>query len=195
MLPAQDNEESHRLLMAIMEHRIDSIILENSSSDEGLKKRFLHNRMEQLKTKFQSTAKFHQKWVWPKRSGLERVTSTTKAPPGNIMPYIPSPENVKDKKSPCFHWSTFVKAIGSLDAFSSEYADDNEDAENTRFVSPNIMGRETTCPRLASFKYDWWNKTLPADNADATWKELMFFSGKWEKALTLHLEKKRSSSL
>ena len=67
MLPAMDREDVHSLLMAIVEHRIESIILDNCSSVNKDAAKKMHLRMNRLQEIFTDILFYHQKWMWPKR--------------------------------------------------------------------------------------------------------------------------------
>lgn len=116
MSPANDSDETHGLIMSILEHRIDSIIIENCTSVNDEQKKRLVLRERQLLEKFIFMNRFHEDWTWPKREGMGNVSITTKAPPGNIMPYIPLKSS---NTSPCVPvWNSFVKNIGAEDDLS-----------------------------------------------------------------------------
>ena len=193
MLPAEDNEDSHHLIMAIIDHRIDSIIIENCPSFGSEQKKQLYLRTKQLQQVFIGMSAFHKKWVWPKRAGLERITVTTKAPPGNIMPYIPISNKDKDgeDQSSCIHnWHNFVKEMGCAV---------NEDDTDRLSAFLRIMDGSNSggkLPHITPFVYDWWNQAGTSSKYDDTWKEILLGlveDGKWEAALQLH-NKKRSES-
>ena len=165
MLSAEENDDSHGLIMAIIEHRIDSIILASKSSsvNDEYKKRQLYLRMKKLQKTFSAMSKFHKRWIWPKRSGLERITPLTKAPPGNIMPYIPSLKSKSESnKSPSVLWHKFVKNMSSTTGCGHLYEMNTDDAERLS-IFHDVDGRddtnsESSLPHITPFVYDWWNK-------------------------------------
>ena len=193
MLPAEDNEESHRLIMAIIDHRIDSIILQNCPTFGSEQKKQLYLRMKQLQKMFFGMSAFHQKWVWPKRAGLERISVTTKAPPGNIMPYIPISNKDNEDQSPCIHnWHNFVKQMG---CGTGHLVSEDDTDRLSAFLCINGSDSGGKLPHITPFVYDWWNQG--SSKYDDTWKEILLGlveDGKWEAALRLH-NKKRSESL
>ena len=194
MLPAEDNIDSHKLIINIIKHCIDSMFHASCPSldDEQTKK--LAVRMQQLAKTFDGMNMFHKKWTWPKRVGMEKITMTTKAPPGNIMPYIPSKNSTN---SPCVHiWNSFVKTMNvdfenppandggrRLSIFRS-LADGN--------ISP-CAGGSDSLPHILS------NSSAKASStkSDGTWEEIVLGqpeNGRWETALRLH-DKKRDTSV
>ena len=208
MLPAEENDDSHGLIVAIIEHRIDSIILANKSSsvNDEHKKRQLYLRMKKLQKTFVAMSKFHKRWVWPKRSGLERITPTTKAPPGNIMPYIPSLKSKSESnKSPSVLWHNFVKNMSSSTGCGHLYEMDTDDAERLS-IFHDVDGRDDTSsesngksslPHITPFVYDWWNSKASSSKDDA-WKEILINlpkDGKLQAALNLYVQRKRSDSI
>ena len=206
MLPAEENDDSHGLIMAIIEHRIDSIILASKSSsvNDEYKKRQLYLRMKKLQKTFTAMSKFHKRWVWPKRSGLERITHSTKAPPGNIMPYIPSLKNKSESnKSPSVLWHKFVKNMSSTTECGHLYEMDTDDNQRLSCFhgidgsDSESNGKSRSLPHITPFVYDWWNNKASTSKDDA-WKEILFNlpkDGKLQAALNLYLEKKRSDSI
>mmetsp|Transcript_26356 Transcript_26356/g.56584 ORF Transcript_26356/g.56584 Transcript_26356/m.56584 type:complete len:357 (-) Transcript_26356:331-1401(-) len=199
MLPADDHEDSHNLIMAIIEHRINSIILSNCSSVDAEQKKKLHMRMKQLQKAFMGMAKFQEKWTWPKREGMDHLTRFTNCPPGNIMPYIPSKTH---KKSPCIHtWHSFVKTIGTLNT-DVDHLSSNDDAKRLSvFLSfdgsaprTSLGGNTKRPPHIIADV--WWNAEASSPKKDGTWKEILLGlpeNGKWEAALRLHKKKKEGS--
>lgn len=83
MLPAEDNDNVHRFVLAIMEHGIDSLILRSRPFVDKGQEDELYERMVELQEKFFGMSMFHEKWTWPKREGMAQVTVTTRAPPNN----------------------------------------------------------------------------------------------------------------
>ena len=208
MLPAEENDDSHGLIMSIIEHRIDSIILASKSSsvNDEYKKRQLYLRMKKLQKTFSAMSKFHKRWVWPKRTGLERITPLTKAPPGNIMPYIPSLKSKSESNnSPSVLWHQFVKNMSSTTECGHLYEMDTDDAQRLS-IFHEVDGRDDTnsesnakssLPHITPVVYDWWNSKASTSKDDA-WKEILLNlpkDGKLQAALNLYLEKKRSDSI
>jgi len=198
MLPAEDSDDIHHLIMGIIEHRIFSIISCNCSSEDAEQKK-LHQRMKQLKEAFLSITKFHERWTWPKRAGMEDVSLGARAPPGNSMPYIPMTTN---KKSPCLHtWHSFVKNVGTANA----HANHSSDATKRLSVFLTIEGTiprtnlfgNTSIPFILPNVSAWWN--VDASDASSlkkagTGKENFFGLPdyeQWEAALRVHNTKKR----
>lgn len=186
MVPAENNDQSHNLVTAIIEHRIDSLIIENCSYVNDEQMAMFYMDTKKLNDTFASMFQFHRTWVWPKREGMYEITKSTLAPPGNIMPYIiPSTTPAKN----CMHiWQTFVKVIGLLD-------DDNESAYGhanrlSAFDDSVKVGteRRTNLPRI--IQYSSW--TNPKN--DDTWREIVLGlpeDGKWNDAIRLHEKKKK----
>ena len=208
MLPAEENDDSHGIIMAIIEHRIDSIILASKSSsvNDEYKKRQLYLRMKKLQKTFIAMSKFHKRWVWPKRTGLERITPLTKAPPGNIMPYIPIVKSKSESnKSPSILWHNFVKNMSTTTGCDHLYEMDTDDCQRLS-IFHDVDGRDDTSsestgksslPHITPLVYDWWNNKVSSSKDDA-WKEILLNlpkDGKWQAALNLHLQRKRSDSI
>mmetsp|Transcript_543 Transcript_543/g.1198 ORF Transcript_543/g.1198 Transcript_543/m.1198 type:complete len:358 (-) Transcript_543:396-1469(-) len=201
MLPAEDNDDIHCLIMAIMEHHIDSIILNNCSAVDEEQKKKLLLRTEQLQKTFVGMAKFHEKWTWPKREGMGHVTVTTKAPPGNIMPYIPLKNN---KKNPCLHtWHTFVKTIGMLNTHA-HHSSANDDTRRLSVFSSfddsiprTNYGSKASFPHILSGVGGWNAEARSSLKKNGTWREILLGlpeNGKWEAALRLHNKKQEGST-
>ena len=189
MIPAENNDQSHNLLLAIIEHRIDSLIIENCSHVTDEQMAMFYTSTKELNDTFASVFKFHRTWVWPKREGLDEITKYTLAPPGNIMPYIiPSTTPAKN----CMNiWQTFVEIIGLLKA-------DNESAHvnaNRLSALPTFddsvkvgTGRRTNLPRITPDSF-WTNP-----KNDNTWGEVVLGlpeDSKWNDAIRLHEKKKK----
>ena len=176
-----------------MDHRIDSTVFNNCSSLDEEQKKNLRGRMKKLQSSFTSLCKFHDNHHPPKREGMEHVTRHTQAPPGNIMPYIPSKTF---KKSPCVHnWNTFVKTIGMVNTH-----DDNvpAKADNTKRLDAFLSLDENTPPQVnsANLPYihsDAWWKAASLPKKDDTWREILHGlpeqNGKWEATLRVHNNK------
>ena len=204
MLPAEENDDSHGLIMAIIEHRIDSIILASKSSsvNDEYKKRQLYLRTKKLQKTFISMSKFHKRWVWPKRSGLERITPLTKAPPGNIMPYIPSLKSKSESnKSPSVLWHNFVKNMSSTTTGCGHLYEMNTDDCQRLGCFHGIDGSDSesmgSLPHITPVVYDWWNSKASSSKEDA-WKEILINlpkDGKLQAALNLYVQRKRSDSI
>ena len=158
--------------------------------------------MKKLQKTFIAMSKFHKRLVWPKRTGLERITHSTRAPPGNIMPYIPSMKSKSESnKSPCAHWNTFVKTIqSSTTGCGHLYEMDTDDSQRLSIfhdVDDRDNENPTSLPHITPFVYDWWKSKASSSKDDAAWKEILLNlpkDGKWQTALNLHLQKKRSDS-
>ena len=196
MLPDDDDDSSRKLIMAIIEHRIDCMILQNCSSVQHKQVDDLYAREAQLAKTFEGRTMFHGKWTWPKREGMGCVTMFTKAPPGNTMPYIP----VKDaQKSPCIHiWNTFVKTICTLDAENENrpVADGTKRLSVFRSIDGSVprtsIGGSGGLPRILSGSLTDARST----KNDGTWREILLGlpeNGQWETALRLHASKRSGS--
>ena len=207
MLPAEDHDDSHRLIMDIVEHRIDSLILSNCNKSYSLdyeqKKEDLFKRMKVLQEDFMNMSKFHGKWTWPKREGMGDVTVKTEAPPGNIMPYIPLKSNTTEVSSFSSAWQTFVKTIGVMNVHAELPSSFEDDYAKRLSIFLSIdgsvprpeKGANATLPHIVD---DWWNTNEDSDKPknDGTWKEILHGlpgGGKWEAALRLHMEKMKGS--
>ena len=56
----------------------------------------------------------------------------------------------------------------------------------------------TSLPHITPFVYDWWKSKASSSKDDAAWKEILLNlpkDGKWQTALNLHLQRKRSDSI
>jgi hypothetical protein len=198
MLPAEDDSDSHKLIMAIIEHRINSIILQSCVSVYQEQIEELFAREAQLAKMFAGRAMFHEKWTWPKREGMGHVTISTKAPPGNIMPYIPLKNSMN---SPCVHnWRTFVKTIcksnASIDSPSmigglkrlSVFRSIDGSIPRTSCDGPARLPHILSKPMIS-------NQSSSIKN-DEIWKEILLGlpeNGRWEMALCLHKSQKEGS--
>ncbi len=193
MSPAYDCPESHELIMSIFEHRIDSIIVKNCSSVNEEQSKRLDARMRQLREKFLFVNKFHETWMWPKREGMGNVTASTKAPPGNIMPYIPLKSS---KASPCvLVWNSFVQSFHGMEDRSG-----NVDDSKRLSVFPTLgSGTPLTIeaeplPHILSNSSK--KKLIPTKYCE-TWKELLLgepADGIWETAVRLDNKKRQEVS-
>lgn len=187
MLPAKNDDESHGLIMSIIEHRINCIIIEDCSSfvtEEQIA--MVYAGLNKLKESFVSLFKFHEKNMWPKREGMTQINRSTMAPPSNTMPYIGS-----DKTSPCIHnWKSFVETIGLMNA--STDAMPTSDADSRRldtFKSFCKSSGKSTLPRIKA----WWAYDASYD----TWREVVLKlpeNGNWQAAIRLHEKKKALNS-
>jgi hypothetical protein len=190
MSPADNSDESHGLIMSIIEHRIDTTIVEYCSFVSKEQKKRLDAGKRQLLMKFISMLKFHEKWMWPKREGMGKVTISTKAPPGNIMPYIPLKSN---KTSACVPvWNSFVKNIGGMDAHDEEGSNDPKRLAIFRTLGSGtpLTNESSPLPRILS------NASTPAGECE-TWNEIVLGvpgNGKWETALRIHNKKREEES-
>ncbi len=196
MLPAEGDVDSRKLYMAIIEHRIDCMILLSCSSvgDKQIEGVIAHEA--QLAKTFAGRTKFHENWTWPKGEGMGHVTISTKAPPSNIMPYIPLKNSMK---SPCVHnWSTFVKTIGASDADkkNSSVVDDTKRLSVFRSIDGSISRTSSDgsarLPHILSNKYSEASST----KNNVIWEEILLGlleNGRWETALRLR-DYKRSGS-
>lgn len=188
MLPAEDNQDSLNLINHMIDHRIDSLILKNCSSVDDEQKKQLNHRMKELQTTFMGMIKFQEKWTLPKREGMGNLTITSKAPRGNVMPYIPLKTN---KKSPCIHiWDNFANNIGNTCANTN-----NHTKRLSVFLSldgslPRAnKERDAKLPHILSNKNGNLNTTTRSPKKDGTWKEILLGlpeNGQWEAALRLH---------
>lgn len=191
MSPANDSDETHGLVMSILEHRIDSIIIENCTSVGDHQKKRLVLRKRQLMEKFIFMNRFHEDWTWPKREGMGNVTISTKAPPGNIMPYIPLKSS---KTSPCVPvWNSFVKNIGAEDDVSD--VDDSKRLSIFRLLGSGIplTNDAHPLPHILSNSND---ESTPTSNSE-TWKEILLGvpeGGKWEAVIRVMKNKRGEES-
>ena len=94
ILPVEDNSEIRKLILDIIKHRIDSMIQANCPSSDDEQTKNLSVQMQHLAATFEGMNMFYKKWTWPKRNGMENVTISTKAPPGNVMHYIIKSMNI-----------------------------------------------------------------------------------------------------
>jgi hypothetical protein len=189
MLPVEDNSEIRKLILDIIKHRIDSMIQANCPSSDDEQTKNLSVQMQHLAATFEGMNMFYKKWTWPKRNGMENVTISTKAPPGNVMPYIINSMN----NSPCVNiWNSFVNNMNThfenlpvkdgsmrLSIFRS-LADGSS--------IPTNVGGSSHLPLIIS---------TPATNAsDGTWEEILLGvpeNGRWETALRLHNKMREGS--
>ena len=180
MLPANNNGESHGLIMSIIEHRINCIIIEDCSSyvtEEQIA--MVYAGLNKVRESFVSLFKFHEKNTWPKREGMTQINRFTMAPPSNTMPYVGS-----DKTSPCIRkWKSFVETIGlvnaSIDTMSTSSRLD-------AFKSFCKSSGKSSLPRIKS--HDWWAYDASYD----TWREVVLKlpeDGNWQAAILLHKKK------
>lgn len=204
MLPAQDDAMSESLMLAILDHRID-VLLSNKLARWGvgvaLRKKQLDSRMQMLRGVYEGMNHFHQKWIWPKREGSEVVDESTLAPPGNIMPYIPSRSY---EGSMCVSvWDSFVDAMGiatgSLASSDPRVVSKTKRSEmcrlNTFQVLDNGLPVTTSLtrgmPRIKPTQPDEPDKDTDKEN---TWKEIVLgMDGKWKKACRLYNDNRVTS--
>ena len=200
MLPAEDNDENDKFMLAIIDHRIDCLINEKNMSHDSLegdalRKKELDERMKTLEAAYARMNQFHQKWIWPKREGSEVVDESTLSPPCNNMPYIPSRSSEGSTWSSM--WHSFVDTA-TLNVTSAEQ------------VIPKVM--HSKAGHLIVFQA--LDNGLPAsssgsrriprikpsshepedDDKENTWKEIVLGAdGKWKKAYQLYNEKRGAS--
>lgn len=121
---------------------------------------------------------------------MGKVTISTKAPPGNIMPYIPLKSN---KTSACVPvWNSFVKNIGGMDAHDEEGSNDPKRLAIFRTLGSGtpLTNESSPLPRILS------NASTPAGECE-TWNEIVLGvpgNGKWETALRIHNKKREEES-
>ena len=195
MLPAEDSDETDKFMLAIIDHRIDCLINEETAYNDlgdASKKRELDKRMETLQTTYAGMDRFHQKWVWPKREGSEAVDESTLAPPCNTMPYIPSRSS---EGSTCSSmWQSFVDTVKLHEAMS----------EAEQAAPPKIMSSEAghlnvfqaldnglPASSLGSRRIPHLRPTSHEsdDDKENTWREIVLGAdGKWKKACRLYNE-------
>ena len=192
MSPAYDCAESHELITSILEHRIDSIIVQNCSLVNDEQSKSLDARMRQLLEKFLFMNKFHETWMWPKREGMGNVTVSTKAPPGNIMPYIPLKSS---KDSPCISvWNSFVENIRGMKDRSCNVDDSKRlSVFHTLGSGTPLTSEAEPLPHILSDK----SKELIPTKYCETWKELLLgepADGKWDAAVRLDNKKRQEES-
>jgi len=195
MLPFEDCDNVHRFIMAIIEHRIYSIIFNNNKEWESK----LGWKMKKLEQTFIGEAKFLQKWTWPKREGMGRVTVTTKAPPGNIMPYIPP-----KTRSPCFHtWQTFRNTVEVLNKHPDHSLSGDDSSRLSVFLSLDGTiplknhSKTASLPHITFNGSAWWKAAERSSHkSHSTWKEIFLGipeNGEWETARRLHSKKSEGS--
>jgi len=167
------------LIMNIITHNIESIILSKCSSMDGKKQKQLDLRMKQLREIFFRRAKFHEKWTWPKREGMSHVTTSTVAPPGNSMPYMPLKTF---NKSPCTSiWNTFVQTLGKLDAHPS--AENDRSKRLSAFLSLEDTASSTQqdgtgdLPHILHRPSGWLSAEDSSPKNSAIWKDLLLSQG------------------
>jgi len=201
MLPAEDSDENEKFMLAILDHRIDCLIDEKLSHDGlgvALRKKQLDNRMRTLQAAFAGMNHFHQKWVWPKREGSEAVDESTLAPPGNIMPYIPSRSC---KGSTCSSmWHSFVDTM-TLNAASAE-------SDPPKIMSSGAGGHLNTFQaldnglpassvgsrRIPRIKIKPASYESENNDKENTWREIVLGAdGKWKTACRLHNDNRVAS--
>ena len=185
MLPADDCEWSHGLIMDIIEHRIVFIILANCYPTDEDKQQHLNLHMKKLEEMFLGVAMFHQKWTWPKREGMGHVDASTMAPPGNAMPYIPSKTN---KESQCAGiWNTFSKTLGKLDMSRSPLNDRTKRLSVFCFLEDGRSGTRQDdkhmLPHILNKPGRWRNDEDNLSKKHAAWKDIILpwpWGGEWE---------------
>ena len=186
MIPAEDDVKSNRLLDDIIAHRIDSIILSmnNSDADEEEPKKLL-DRKKQIQKSYEEMCSFHKKWMWPRREGLDNITYSTQAPPGNAITY--APKTTIDDHEGKFDigniWQGFVENMA---------VNDHEAAEHKKrlpvFHSLSLRSESRRTPRLSPSNEE-------DDGIDHTWKQLLLGqSGEWSTALELYENKMKGSA-
>ena len=127
--------------------------------------------MKQLNFKLYNMYKFHEKWTCLKREGMGSVNISTKAPLGNIIPYIPLKKS--SKMSPCMPvWNPFVKNIGTVNSHS----DDGKPQHLSIICMIALLDNNTpyTNDSKAQFPCLQSNancKPMPANNSE-TWREV-----------------------
>ncbi|KAL7554600.1 hypothetical protein ACHAWF_018087 [Thalassiosira exigua] len=193
MLPAEDRDDAHALVLAIMAHRIDSVILNSCPSVDVGRMEEHRARARELQRAIAGMAEFHKKWTWPKRQGMRNVTRFTKSPPSNRMPYIPLKDEVV---SPCVRaWDSFVDTIGMADADDSSAVGGADRLSVFRSIEngaserlggdklPHIL----TSHRIARAQRK--PKVHPLKK-DETWKEILLGlptgNGGWEASLRVY---------
>jgi hypothetical protein len=195
MLPAEDREEGRALIMGIIEHRIDSLILDHCSHHfpvGGNQQQHLDSRLQQLRETWRGLAVFHEKWTWPKRKGMGRVTASTTAPPGNIMPYIP----LKTRQdSPCTGiWNAFVHTMGTMEAHcASRHTSRNDQSKRLRVFLALRDGRpparrdgKAGLSHILSKSHEEGRANDGASQQTGTWQDLLLATpggGEWERLL------------
>jgi hypothetical protein len=184
MIPAEDDAESNRIIDGIIGHRIDSIVLAKTASDDNEEQVLeLINRKQRLQESFEALDSFHKKWMWPQREGLSRITYSTQAPPGNAIIYNPKKaeggnDGLRDISN---LWQGFVENM----AVSNDEALEGK----TRlpiFRSLELRRERRRVPRLSR-----------ADNTgiNSTWKQLLLGqSGEWSTARELYETKMKGSA-
>jgi hypothetical protein len=199
MVPAEDNEESNRLIDEIIAHRIDSIIANKwpyfggasrmavgaSGLDEDVAKALL-DRKEELKKSFLVLNSFHKEWTWPRREGLDRISYSTQAPPGNAITYSPSPKKVPSGRKGLHDisniWQGFVESIPDKG--------ENVQERNKRLPVFDSIGSRRECgpvPRLSQANEE--------NGENDTWQQLLLGkSGEWRTARELYETRMRGSA-
>jgi hypothetical protein len=122
---------------------------------------------------------------------MGNVTITTKAPPGNIMPYIPLKSS---KTSPCVPvWNSFVKNIGAEDDLSD--VDESKRLSVFLLLGSGIPLTNDTrpFPHILSNSKD---ESTPTSKSE-TWKEILLGvpeGGKWESVIRVMKNKRGEES-
>lgn len=198
MLPAEDSDENEKFMLAILDHRIDCLINEKLSRDGlgvALRKKQLDNRMRTLQAVFAGMNHFHQKWIWPKREGSEAVDEFTLAPPGNIMPYIPSRSC---KGSTCLSmWYSFVDTMTfTLESDPPKVTSSEVGGHLSIFQAlgnglPASSVGSRRIPRIKVMPASFESENNDKEN---TWREIVLGAdGKWKTACRLHNDNRVAS--
>lgn len=182
MIPAEDDIESNNIIDGIIGHRIDTILLALNAPEDEERARALLECKQQLQTSFDALVSFHQKWMWPRREGLNDITYSTQAPPGNAITYTPKKadkqaEGLRDISN---IWQCFVENM----AVGDKVLDGK--ARLPVFHSLGLRSESRPVPRLPR-----------ADNygSNNTWRQLLLGqSGEWSNARELYESKMRGSA-
>ncbi|KAL7520235.1 hypothetical protein ACHAWX_004968 [Stephanocyclus meneghinianus] len=180
MVPAEDNAESNRIIDGMIEHRIDSIVFAMSTSNDGeqeAQRLIIFKR--QLQKRFFVLNSFHKLWMWPRREGLDRISYSTQAPPGNAITYSPMIKKARSNREVLHDisniWQGFVESITDKG--------ENTQQGNKRLPVFHSLGLRSEgrgpVPRLHRANDDGATNT--------TWKQLLLGqSGQWSIARELY---------
>ena len=182
MIPAEDDEESNRIIDGIISHRVDTIILARNNPGDEERARELLDYKQKLQKSFEVLGSFHKKWMWPRREGLDRITYSTQAPPGNAITYTPkkieqASEALRDISN---IWQGFVESI----AVNNEALECK--ARLPVFHSLGLRSEGRPVPRLPA---------SDDDGSNSTWMQLLLGqTGEWSTARELYETKMRGSA-
>ena len=193
MVPAEDDAKSNNFLDKIIAHRIDSIILAMNNPNEGGEEvTKLLNRKKQLQKSFELLCSFHKKWMWPRREGLDSITYSTQAPPGNAITY--APKTTIDDHEGMFDIGTIWQGFVENMAVCNHEATDHKKRLPV-FHSLCLRSEGRRVPHLS--KSNESNESNEEDGGETsnTWKQLLLGqTGEWSTARELYESKMKGSA-